>query len=312
MKDISNCPICNNKNILFVFKQNDKNLNINGEFSAYNCQNCKCIFLNPRPSFKELSKYYSSDKYYSLSKVNLSAKTKLKIRLYEIYFNKEKNNLLLKLFFSPLKFIVRGTELIKNGKVLDVGCGSGQFLYEMRELGMQPYGVEPGEFDRASNEKYKLNIKNCELIYAKYQANFFDVITMNHVLEHVPNPKETLLEIKRILKKNGKFIIGVPNTNSLAYKLFRKNWHQLDVPRHLIDYSASNLTYLLKKTGFKIKKVRYNSRPNQFVVSLYYLFGITKRNKIITRILELIFSPLTWIVNSLKSGDQIEIWCEKS
>lgn len=310
MKSISTCPICNNKNILFVFKQNDKNLNINREFSLYKCKNCKCIFLNPQPSFKELSKYYSSDKYYSLSKVNLSAKTKLKIKLYNIYFNKEKNNFFLKLLFSPLRFIVRATELVKNGKILDIGSGSGQFLYEMKQLGMQTYGVEPGDFDKNINEKYKLNIKNCELKEARYQSNFFDIITMNHVLEHVANPNETLLEIRRILKKDGKLILGVPNTNSFAYRLFKKNWHQLDVPRHLINYSDKNLTKLLEKTEFKVKRIRYNSRPNQFVVSLYYLFGIKRRSKILNLILGLLFVPLTWIANTFHTGDQIEVFCE--
>ena len=99
MKEITACEICGNKKLNYLFEQEDKNLGISKKFPVFLCSNCNALFLNPQPAFKDLLKHYSSNKYYSYSKINLSTKTKLKIRLYEIYFNKEKNNLLLKLFF---------------------------------------------------------------------------------------------------------------------------------------------------------------------------------------------------------------------
>jgi predicted SAM-dependent methyltransferase len=181
----------------------------------------------------------------------------------------------------------------------------------MKELGMNVYGFEPGNFNEKEARKYNLNIEKKDLIKYKAKKEYFDIITMNHVLEHIDNPSETVKKINLLLKRNGVLIIGVPNTNSLAYTLFGKNWHQLDVPRHLFDYSDKNLKLLLKKNGFKIIKTRYNSRPNQFVVSLYFALGIKKRTGIVNRILEIIFLPLTWLVNFIQVGDQIEIWCIK-
>ena len=195
-------------------------------------------------------------------------------------------------------------------KLLDVGSGSGQFLYEMKKLGLDVYGLEPGNFNETESKKESLRIEKSTLEKTKYKKESFDLITLNHVLEHLENPLSTLSKIKTFLKKEGVFIVGVPNSRSLAHFLFRKNWYQLDIPRHLINYSDENLIYTLKKAGFKVKRVRYNSRPSQFSVSLKYLLGF--KDKRIEKILELIFLPLTWVVNALKVGDQIEVWCEKN
>jgi SAM-dependent methyltransferase len=143
----------------------------------------------------------------------------------------------------------------------------------------------------------------------KYKKDFFDIITLNHVLEHTNNPNEVLSKIKEIINKKGILIIGVPNSKSLAYRLFGKNWYQLDIPRHIINYSDYNLKLLLNKNGFKIIRVRYNSRPSQFSVSLRYALNI--KNKIVENVLGLMFLPLTWVVNLLRIGDQIEVWCVK-
>lgn len=311
MKSLRECPICLNKNIKFLLYQKDKNLGIPGNFSLYECSNCRGIFLNPRPSPRESEKFYPKREYYSLDKIKTkenSMKTRTKLKLFYIYFSKNKN-VLKRIIFSPFKFIIRGTIIKEGAKLLDIGSGSGQFLYEMKQFGMEVYGVEPGDFNKADSKKYELNIKNVDLIKAKYHKDSFDLITINHVLEHVINPNETLLEIKRIIKKDGTLVIGVPNTNSLARKIYGKNWYQFDIPRHVINYSERNLSFILNKNGFKIKNIRYNSRPSQFSVSLMYLLNIKSRT--MEKLFSTIFLPLTWVVNSLKTGDQIEVWCEK-
>jgi 2-polyprenyl-3-methyl-5-hydroxy-6-metoxy-1,4-benzoquinol methylase len=313
MKLLNKCEICGSKKINFLFYGDDKLFKIPGKFNLFRCENCKTIFLNPQPSYKESKRFYPREKYHSLENIKTekdSIKTKINLKLYRIYFSEE-GNFFKKILFAPIKFIVRGTIIKKEIKLLDIGCGSGQFLYEMKTLGLGVCGVEPGDFNKKDSDKYKLNIKNTEIIKAKYPKEHFDLITMNHVFEHIGKPNETIKEIQKILKKKGILIIGIPNTNSISKKIFGKNWLALDVPRHLFNYSDKNIKFLLEKNGFKILKIRYNSRPTQFVVSLYLLFNIKKKTGIFNRILELIFLPLTWIVNSLKIGDQIEVWCVK-
>src|SRR5690606_22540882 len=102
-----------------------------------------------------------------------------------------------------------------------------------------------------------LKIENRSLEKTRYKKEFFDVITLNHVLEHLSEPYESLSKIKILLKKEGLLIVGVPNSRSLAHFLFKENWYQLDTPRHMINYSDRNLAYVLKKAGFKILKIRY-------------------------------------------------------
>ncbi len=307
MKLIKKCEICGSTKFKFLFKGGDKLIGVSGEFNLMQCTNCKVEFLNPQPNHQELKKYYDSNKYYSLKKISKdSFKTKFKIFLYKLYFTKN-NNYMYKLLFSPIKFMIRSTVIKKNAKLLDLGCGSGRFLSEMRTLGLNIYGVEPGDFDESEN----LNIKNTTLLNAKYPSNFFDIITLNHTFEHLGNPIETIKEIYRILKNNGIFIIGVPNTRSLANKLFNKNWLAYDVPRHLFNYSDKLMIDILKQYNFKIKTIRYNSRPSQFVMSFYFLLRIKKRIGITNKLLELLFTPLTLFINLLKIGDQVEIICKK-
>ena len=313
MKKIDNCKICGSNSFKFSFEISDKNLGISGKFKLNKCNNCGILFLNPQPTNKELEKYYPKEKYYSLKTIKTkknSQKTRLKIFLYDLYFGSNKN-LLLKILFSPIKYTVRGTKIAKNKRFLDIGSGSGQFVYDMRQLGLDVYGIEPGKFDVKGAKNEKLNILNLDLIKAKYPSNFFDIITINHVLEHVEDPKKVIKEMNRILKKKGFLIIGVPNSRFLAYRIFKKNWYQLDAPRHLFNFSDKNLKELLQKEGFKINKIRYNSRPSQFVISLLFALNIKNRNKIIISFLDMLFLPLTWLVNLLKIGDQIELECIK-
>lgn len=316
MKSLKKCPICGNNNFNFLYQQLDKNLGISGSFSLFKCKKCLAVFLNPQPDCKESEKFYPKKDYYSLDKIKTkkdSIKTKIKLKLYRIYFMGEKN-IFKKIIFSPINFLIRGVVIKKGVKLLDIGCGSGQFLYEMKSLGLDVYGVEPGKFDEYGNTKYDLHIKKGDIDHVKYKKEYFDLITLNHVLEHIIDPNKTLFEIKGILKRNGIFILGVPNTASLAFKIFGKNWLALDVPRHLINYSAKNLKFLLEKNGFKIIKTRYNSRPSQYVVSLFYALNFNERlrnNRFLLGIFNLFFLPLTYLANIFHFGDQIEVYCKK-
>jgi 2-polyprenyl-3-methyl-5-hydroxy-6-metoxy-1,4-benzoquinol methylase len=182
----------------------------------------------------------------------------------------------------------------------------------MKKEGLNIEGIEPGPYNKKESLKYNLNISNKNLSDLNKERKKYDLITLNHVLEHIDNPRDTLQGIKKIMNKESILIIGVPNNNSLAKIIFQKNWYQWDIPRHIVNYSTKSLRELLKEERFEIIKTRYNSRPSQFVVSLYYLLNIKRPCKAITGALNLLFLPLTWAINILKIGDQIEIWCKKN
>lgn len=311
MKILKKCEICGKDKFVFMFKQNDKNFNFPEEFSLCRCTNCGIIFINPQLTSKELEKYYPKEEYYSFNKIvskEESKEVRLKLFLYNLYFNPKNKNYFLKVIFSPFFLYLRGTIIMGDKKLLDMGCGSGQFLYEMKQFGMKVWGIELGEIKKEYLKEF--NIKS-SLKEAKYPSDFFDLITMNHVLHHMHNPSETVSELNRILKKNGVFILGISNYGSFAHSLFKKDWYQYDTPRHLFNFSNKILVNLLEKNGFKIKKIRFNSRPEQFVNSFYYKKNLKKRSGIIYNFLKVIFWPLTIVVDALKMGDQVEIYCTK-
>jgi 2-polyprenyl-3-methyl-5-hydroxy-6-metoxy-1,4-benzoquinol methylase len=139
----------------------------------------------------------------------------------------------------------------KPGKLLDVGCGNGTFLNRMRQRGWEVHGVD---FDpkaiRSAMQKYGLQLKHGDLKSASFSAETFDAITLSHVIEHVPDPLELLVEVRRVLKAGGTTVITTPNPASLGHQLFRSHWFGLDAPRHLYLFPLNALHELARRAGF--------------------------------------------------------------
>lgn len=314
------CDLCGSKKHVFCFSNTDRMFpEIEGTFNIFKCKECGLMFLNPQPSPDELFKHYTSS-YSVLSDskeiVDMRKIFSLLETLYH-YSNISKAFKLGKVILFPLKPFLRTTKVVENGNFLDVGCGIGYFLFIMKYLGMNSYGVEPGNFDKKFSEDYNLKIFQGNLLEAKFNNDFFDVITINHVLEHVNNPAETMMELYRILNKGGYLVIGVPITNSLAFKVFGKYWAQIDTPRHLFLFSTNNLKKYAENAGFEVDFIRYNSTPSyQFINSLIYLLEKRKgkkfhRAKINNLFLNLLLLPIAIILNLFKYGDQCEIILKK-
>ena len=216
------------------------------------CNSCDAVFVNPIPSTKQLGQYYSST-----------------------YYNKPR---LLTNFLQFLR--KRKFANLKPGKILDIGCGSGSFLLAMNSIGWACYGTE---ISKSSHEFLKnvqlsdIKIYNCFLPDASFKANFFDLVTLWHVLEHLQDPPTYLAHVKKIMKKDGLLMIAVPNSASIGFKLWWCNWLQLDVPRHIFHFNPSSLTKLLHKSGFEIISINHYSfefNPFTFVQSFYNSIGM--------------------------------------
>ena len=144
-----------------------------------------------------------------------------------------------------------------TGCVLDVGCGNGHFLSALRSLGWQTKGVEPDAAAAAvAREAAGLDVLHSSLEAAKLPEARFDVITMNHVIEHLPDPLGTLSECYRILRPGGRLVIFTPNLASLGHRLFRSAWLHLDPPRHLFLFTPQTLPSAVERAGFRVESVR--------------------------------------------------------
>jgi len=154
----------------------------------------------------------------------------------------------------------REPEFEAPGAILDLGCGSGWFLDKARDRGWKTYGVEVSEQAALLGHKSRnLQIFHGTLQDARFPAEFFDYVRSNHSFEHISCPNETLDEIHRILKPQGKLLICVPNVSSLSARVFRQYWWHLCAPVHAFNYSRGTLGRMLDKHGFHVKKVSFNS-----------------------------------------------------
>ena len=148
---------------------------------------------------------------------------------------------------------------LEGGRLLDVGCGNGRFLALVRALGWQAAGVEPDPRSAAVARRVSGADVHASLAEGGFPAESFDVITMNHVLEHVADPVATLAECRRLLKPAGRLGVAVPNWRSLDHRVFGAHWHALEPPRHLLMFDRRSLAGLLGRAGFAVESIATTS-----------------------------------------------------
>jgi 2-polyprenyl-3-methyl-5-hydroxy-6-metoxy-1,4-benzoquinol methylase len=140
---------------------------------------------------------------------------------------------------------VRFLRFVPNGTLLDVGCGSGEWLSVMKELGWNAEGVD---FDRDAVNACAgsgLTVHPGSVQDQRFPAAHFDAVTLNHVIEHVPDPVATLEECMRILKPGGTLVMLTPNAGSICHRVFKSDWRGLEPPRHLHLFSMNSMRKLL-------------------------------------------------------------------
>ena len=238
--------ISNKKHFLTV-----KDYSVSQEtFDLYHDEELDMLITYPQPSLENLGKYYESVDYIS----HTDSKRSLFEKCY--HFIKSialKNKLDLVNSLQPAK-----------GSILDIGAGTGDFLSVVKENGWHTIGVEPSEKAKAIAKKKGVSFvgETSEL-----ENNSFDVISMWHVLEHVPNLDNQIKELKRLLKPNGTLIIAVPNFKSFDAKQYGNFWAAYDVPIHFWHFSKTAIKKLFAKEDMKLVKV-LPMKFDSFYVSL--------------------------------------------
>ena len=238
--------ISNKKHFLTV-----KDYSVSQEtFDLYHDEELDMLITHPQPSLENLGKYYESVDYIS----HTDSKRSLFEKCY--HFIKSialKNKLSLVNSLQP-----------SQGSILDIGAGTGDFLSVVKENGWITIGVEP-------SDKAKAIAKNKGVAFvdqtSELENNSFDIITMWHVLEHVPNLDNQLKELKRLLKPNGNLIIAVPNFKSFDAKHYGNFWAAYDVPIHFWHFSKTAIKRLFAKEDMELVQV-LPMKFDSFYVSL--------------------------------------------
>lgn len=297
------CRICNHQNEnCNSYNINDKMFGGKENFEYFECINCGTLQISEIP--KNIGAFYP-DNYYSLSsKLSLKDKLLFRLRDYIFYYNFPSflvNKLKVKMSNLSLEAFLK-LNPGKSLKVLDVGCGEGKFLKSIHQLGFKNIaGIDPFAL-REQEKPFPIYKKSLENLEGKY-----DIITFNHVFEHVEDVNETLKICYHLLNKNGKIIIRVPVKDSFAYELYRENWIQWDAPRHFQLLTKKAITMLTEQNNFNLTDYYCDSYKLQFTGSEKYKRHLSYQtsNSVFKKSELKEFTEKSIALNRKEKGDQI-------
>ncbi|MBM4263587.1 MAG: class I SAM-dependent methyltransferase [Deltaproteobacteria bacterium] len=316
------CPLCAQPGAPRLFITRDRVHHTPGTFAIHRCSYCDAHFIQPWLDNDQLTQYYPAAYRRHGPAKSLDKKN------YRGYWHR----LVLECCYDyPATSSVGTASNIKRtaawvlswfmarqvipykgqGRILDVGCGAGSYLYRLKQWGWKTYGIEPSPAAAQQARALGLDVQQGTLRDAKYPDSYFDVVRLSNVLEHLPNPREVFAQIRRILKPDGIVYVTVPNTHSLIFWLFREHWFALDAPRHVISYSPKTLRVLCDASGFDIAAMNFSAGPFNCVRSLRYFLNehenwpvwIRRIRWDHSKLLRRLLRPIFVIVDSCGYGD---------
>ena len=264
---LTECPVCSNKHQSKPFLMCKDRENIIPDIWTFDkCSSCDSLLLNPRPDTLSLSLAYVT--YYTHEQENNSSHdNSLTSKLVNGYLNRKygfSRTPSLNLGFHFFKYIrpfrqkldyfarhLPSTDNHEKLKVLDVGCGSGEFLERAREMGYLAFGCEPDPVSYHVCLKKELSVLNTTIFDNSYKPGSFDAITLSHVLEHVTEPVKLIVRVMELLKPGGTFWLALPNSNSIGLRVYKQNWWGLHPPFHLFLPEKNHLIQWLNEAGFE-------------------------------------------------------------
>lgn len=233
------CPWCDSEKTQIHLWLKDEFLT-HEEFQIHECLHCGLLFTEPRPDKDKIGAYYKSNEYYSHQENKKGFVPKLYERIKTINLKH--------------KYKIATTGL-KIGKMLDIGCGVGDFLHTAEQRGWKCMGVEPSEdATTIAKKRIKAEITSSEDL-EQIPDETFDVITMWHVLEHIDNLQWQISQLQRLIKKDGRIVIAVPNYKSYDAKYYKDKWAAYDVPRHLNHFKKETIVKIFKDNGLNLDSV---------------------------------------------------------
>ena len=230
---IDSCLICGNKKPQVLFEKEG--------FDFMQCSRCELIMANPQIKEEALQQNYTGSSSSDVWVEVLTTESNLS-------YDQEKFEL----------GVQRIQHYQSKGRILDIGCSIGHFLKVAKEKGWEELGLELNQKAlKWAREVFKVKVMPKLLHEAGFTSNSFEAVTLWGVIEHLKNPVEVMLEVRRILKPGGVVLVFCPNAGSLVARMLREYTATFDGRNHCAYFSKESLTYLLTKTEFKILERRY-------------------------------------------------------
>lgn len=207
------------------------------EFSLLYDDKLDMLITHPQPAGHE--RYYHSESYISHS----DQASSFIDRLY----------LLVKRYSLSKKIRLINSLVKTKGSLLDIGAGTGEFLLRTKQHGWRIDGVEPNEIARTNSKHKGIGLHSS---LSQLSNNSYDIITLWHVLEHLPNLNDQIRDITNLLKEDGVLVIAVPNFKSYDGQKYKSYWAAYDVPRHFWHFSKQSINKLFLPFGYTLKKTK--------------------------------------------------------
>lgn len=313
------CKICGNRDDNRSYYPKEMMLGLRDKHHYFECASCGCLQIAFVP--ENLPDYYPTN-YYSYKKNSANNPIKkqlIKLRDQYAVLGKSITGHLI-YFFSPEPKLatLKELSLSRSSRIMDVGCGAGNLLYSLKEIGFEHLlGIDP--FNDA-DIKYKNNL-SIEKKSIHEASGEWDLIMFHHSFEHVYDQHEVLQKVHSLLAHNGTCLLRVPTTSSYAWMHYGIDWVQLDAPRHLFLHSTESMKLLAEKNGFKLGHVIYDSNALQFWGSEQYQQDIPLRAEnsyaengeasLFTKKEIAAFEKRAKELNALNQGDQAAFYLRK-
>jgi 2-polyprenyl-3-methyl-5-hydroxy-6-metoxy-1,4-benzoquinol methylase len=288
------CPLCGREGGVLHDQLRDRIFDAPGSWTHRSCKACDHTWLDPRPSASQIARLYATYFTHTVPEVTdhtVSPVGRSWLSAYGYATSSSARGWAFRLI-PGLRDIAAGEiywlPAVPDGRLLDIGCGSGLFLARMRELGWRVCGLEPDEHAaRIGRERYGLDIRSHSV--DDFASGSFDAVTLHHVIEHVPDPAGLLASVYRVLGPHGQLVVVTPNQRSLGRQLFQRTWIHWDPPRHLHVFSPRSLASAARRAGFQSSSIRTSARAARFAWTASRTIGSTGRANV-----GRIRGPLRW------------------
>ncbi|MCI0697457.1 class I SAM-dependent methyltransferase [candidate division KSB1 bacterium] len=263
------CPLCGAEKAEPYAEAPDRFFPKSGElYSLRRCVQCNMVYLNPRPREADSGRFYEHAEYLPfaslqrnrslinqiyelLRRVNLHWKRRMIIDFWQR--KRDDREVASGKYASDSPLDLQSANL-QTCRLLDIGCGTGEFLATMKAAGWQVEGLERDERAAAwAREHHQIAISAGSVEQLSASTQQYDVITLWHVLEHLYDPGQALEIIARRLRENGVLLIAVPNIAGIDARIYKSNWVALDAPRHVNHFSLDTLARLGSKHGLTLR-----------------------------------------------------------
>ncbi|MDP2910069.1 MAG: class I SAM-dependent methyltransferase, partial [bacterium] len=279
-------------------------------FRIERCLDCGLVYLCPQPPPLDLKKYYPSNYGPYQDRDNPLKYGVISQSIKDIFFYLRRLKQLL--LHQNLRVLKIDTSVLY---LLDLGCGNGNFLDKMRRLhpNWHLYGFDNNEAACERLRSKGFEVWDGNFMDVDLPKEYFDIIHLSHVIEHLEDPRKALIKIYNLLKSGGEITIITPNFNSLAARVFGSYWFALDSPRHLFLFSPETIFRLLSETHFLIKSINYSADVRVAIKSFNYLFDRKdmRINFMIWHLLWFIFKPIGNILSLLNKTSIMTIKAKK-